>query len=229
MQLPRSFLLVALLPLAACAGGGPDSTPPVAADSTSGRIEEGLRVLTFDPEKSGEHFTIYRGDYVRPELTTGEPFTIDIPDLGVHMSMPVAEGERDYFKVPEAGSWTIRIGEWTGRLEAIEYVAARYREVDARQAAQVLAERDPFVLDVRTPREFAAGHIEGAVLVPVQVLAARIGDLEVARDRPVFIYCRTGNRSTVAARQLIDAGFSEVINLRRGIVDWERQGMPVVR
>lgn len=232
MHSSRFLVALALLLLGACSGSGQESSPPAATDAQpaiSGRLEEGLRVLTFDPFRPGERFTIYRGDYVRPELVSGEPFRIEIPDLGVSMSVPAPEGERSYFKVPEAGTWTVSIGDWSGELEAVEYVATRYREVDAQQAAQLLAERDPFVLDVRTPREFAAGHLEGAVLVPVQVLSSRLAELEEARDRPVFVYCRSGNRSTVAARLLIDAGFSEVINLRRGIVDWERQGLPVVK
>jgi rhodanese-related sulfurtransferase len=235
MHLPKSLSVVALLLLGACSGGGQESAPPpepstaVAEPSISGRIQDGLRVLTFDRERPGEHFTIYRGDYVRPELATGESFTIEIADLGVSLSLPADEGERSYFKVPEVGTWAVRIGEWTGEIEAIEYAAARYREVDAQQAALLLTERDPFLLDVRTPREFAAGHLEGAVLIPVQELSPRLAELEAARDRPVFIYCRSGNRSTVAAKLLVDAGFDEVINLRRGIVDWERQGLPVVK
>ena len=88
------------------------------------------------------------------------------------------------------------------------------------------------IVEVGDDVEIDAGPGTGVYLAIARLSerrAARIGDLEVARGRPVFIYCRTGNRSTVAARQLIDAGFSEVINLRRGIVDWERQGMPVVK
>ena len=85
------------------------------------------------------------------------------------------------------------------------------------------------MLDVRTPREFAEGHLEGAMLIPVQVLQARLGELAGHKDEPVFVYCKTGNRSTVAAKLLVDAGHTEVVNLRRGIREWQSAGLPVVR
>lgn len=235
MHLTKPFLIVVLVTLAACGGSGQDEAPPparavdTAQPVVSGRLEEGLRVLIFDPSHPGERFTIYRGDYVRPELAGGGPFTLEIPDLGVTMRVPAPEGERSYFKVPETGVYAVRIGEWAGEIEALEYSDARYREVDSQQAARLIDDLDPFILDVRTPSEFAAGHLQGAVLVPVQTLAQRMSELDEARTRPVFVYCRSGNRSTVAAKLLVEAGFSEVINLRRGIVAWEREGLPTVK
>jgi rhodanese-related sulfurtransferase len=195
----------------------------------SGRIEAGLRVLTIDPTATDQHFVIYRGDYVRPELAGGAPFTLEIPALDVAMSVPVPEGERPYFKVPEAGVFPFRIGELTGEIEALDYRDAHYREVGAKEAALLIADLDPLVLDVRTEREFAGGHLDDAVLIPIQTLARRIGEIAEHRSRPVFVYCRTGNRSTVAAQLLVKAGFDQVINLRRGIVEWAREDLPVVK
>jgi len=62
------------------------------------------------------------------------------------------------------------------------------------------------LLDVRTPGEFADGHVQGALNVPVQVLESRIAELDPAR--PVVVYCRSGNRSATAARMLRDRGFT---------------------
>jgi rhodanese-related sulfurtransferase len=56
-----------------------------------------------------------------------------------------------------------------------------------------------------------------------------LGELAVYRDRDVVIYCATGNRSTVAAKILLDAGFERVYNIRYGIVDWWKNHLPVVR
>jgi rhodanese-related sulfurtransferase len=61
------------------------------------------------------------------------------------------------------------------------------------------------LLDVRSPAEFAAGHLDGAVLVPVDELGARLA--EVPRDRPVVVYCRSGGRSARAAALLAAAGY----------------------
>ena len=114
MRIFTLLMLAALAGVAACGRSDRDNPPPAvsAAQSAdalaeqrtiSGRLEDGLRVLTFDPALPGMRHVIYRGDYVRPELVNGEPFTIEIPNLDVAMSVPVPEGERPYFKVPEAG------------------------------------------------------------------------------------------------------------------------------
>jgi rhodanese-related sulfurtransferase len=235
VRLTNHIQIIALAAIVACSGPGEQTKSPPAPSvesgqpAISGRIEDGLRVLTFDPDVPEARLTIYRGDYVRPEVAGGGPFTLEVPELDLVFQSPVPAGERPYFKVAEPGVYAVRIGEWTGELEVIEYSDSHYREVDSQLAARLIADRQPFVLDVRTPSEFASGHIEGAVLIPVQALAQRLGELDEVKERPVFVYCRSGNRSTVAARMLVDAGFDEVINLRRGIVEWEREGLPVVK
>jgi len=84
--------------------------------------------------------------------------------------------------------------------------AAQSGEVDrAANPAQLVAD-GALLLDVRTPGEFADGHVQGALNVPVQVLESRIAELDPAR--PVVVYCRSGNRSATAARMLRDRGFT---------------------
>jgi rhodanese-related sulfurtransferase len=222
-----TFVLLATL--AACSGSSEQAGTTDTAPEISGRLEAGLRVLTLDAGAKDQHLTIYRGDYVRAELSTGEPFTLEIPALEVAMRFPVAEGERPYFKVPDAGSFPFTAGEAGGTIEAVEYRSAGYREVTAQEAAGLIPNLDPLILDVRTEREFAGGHLENAVLIPVQVFRQRLGELADHKQRPVLVYCRTGNRSTVAAKLLVDAGFEQVINIRRGIVEWERAGLPTTR
>lgn len=78
--------------------------------------------------------------------------------------------------------------------------------------ARRLVEAGARLVDVRTPEEFAAGHIPGAVNIPVQELDRRIGELE-PKERTVVVYCRSGNRSGSAARMLKSAGYAEVHDL----------------
>ena len=78
--------------------------------------------------------------------------------------------------------------------------------------ARRLVESGARLVDVRTPEEFAVDHIPGAVNIPVQDLDRRMGELE-AKERPVVVYCRTGNRSGRAASLLRDAGYTEVHDL----------------
>lgn len=85
----------------------------------------------------------------------------------------------------------------------------------------------PHVLvDVRRPDEFAGGHIAGALNISVETLANNLSRLPT--DKPIVLYCRSGNRSAQAANLLIAAGFTDVYDLG-GIITWQRQGLPVVR
>lgn len=65
------------------------------------------------------------------------------------------------------------------------------------------------LVDVRTPEEFASGHVEGAVNIPVQELDRRLGEL-APKDRAVVLYCRSGARSARAAETLKAEGFTAV-------------------
>jgi rhodanese-related sulfurtransferase len=79
---------------------------------------------------------------------------------------------------------------------------------EARQLVQAGAR----LVDVRTPGEFAAGHIPGAINIPVQQLDARMSELQ-PKDAGVVVYCRSGHRSGNAARMLKSAGFADVHDL----------------
>lgn len=229
-SIARTWIAPVVLILAMAACSKSSETPPAAAGpEISGRLDAGLRVLTIDPQAQGQHFRIYAGDYVRPELASGAPFTLEVPTLAVNQVFPAAEGAPAYFKVPEPGSYPFTAGAATGVIEAVAYAAAQYTEVTAQEAAAFIANRRPLILDVRTEREFAGGHLEGATLIPVQVLQGRLAELAGHKQAPVLVYCASGNRSTVAAKLLIDAGFEQVINVRRGIAEWNKAGLPVVK
>jgi phage shock protein E len=84
-------------------------------------------------------------------------------------------------------------------------------------AAKRLVAEGAALVDVRSPGEFAAGHIDGAVNIPVQDLSSRMR--EIPKDRPVVLYCASGMRSGAAARLLRSAGRTDVHNLG-GISRW---------
>ena len=77
------------------------------------------------------------------------------------------------------------------------------------------------------PDEYAEGHIAGSTLIPLGQLANRISKLP--QDRPIVAVCRSGNRSSVALSVLTRAGFTNVLNLRGGMLAWARGGLPVKR
>jgi len=83
------------------------------------------------------------------------------------------------------------------------------------------------LLDVRTPEEWVQdGHIEGATLLPVQQLEFE-AEKSLAKDAEIVIYCRSGNRSAVAANTLLAMGYTNVSDIG-GINDWKAAGYPVI-
>ncbi len=200
----------------------------VSEPEISGKIVDGLRVLTIVPGQSN-NFVIYRGDYIQPSLGGLSRFALVIPELKIEKTFPAVEGERAYIKMKKPGSYDFTAGMVSGTIKVIEYTAASYTELSAEQADRILQNTNPLILDVRTQGEFRQGYIEGANLLPVQMLQQNIQKLENYKNQDILIYCATGNRSTVASRLLIEGGFKKIYNLRYGISDWAKRGYSVVR
>lgn len=98
--------------------------------------------------------------------------------------------------------------------------------VDVHELRQALAD-DVTLLDVREPHEYQAGHVEGAQLMPLANVVALAADLP--KDRPVYVVCRSGNRSLQASDALVEAGFEDVRNVDGGMIAWEAAGFDVAR
>jgi hydroxyacylglutathione hydrolase len=97
--------------------------------------------------------------------------------------------------------------------------------IDPRDAPAWLAQHDAFVLDVREPHEYAAGHVPGAVSVPQADLALQLD--EVPRDRDVLVVCASGMRSMRSAQFLKQVGFERVTNLSGGTNGWRAAANPI--
>jgi rhodanese-related sulfurtransferase len=80
------------------------------------------------------------------------------------------------------------------------------------------------VVDVRTAKEHAAGHIAGAAHVPLERIDQDAGELD--RERPVVVYCRGGNRSEMAAEALRNSGW-DAHSIDGGLVAWAEDGLPL--
>ena len=83
------------------------------------------------------------------------------------------------------------------------------------------------LIDVREPRELAAGRFPKAVNVPLAELESYASKLDPAA--PVMLACRSGSRSRKGAKRLAALGFSEVSNVRGGVNGWRRAGLPLAR
>ncbi len=102
-----------------------------------------------------------------------------------------------------------------------------YQDINAKQAFELIQKENLLILDVRTPGEFLQGHIRDSVLIPVQVLNTEYTKILDFKDKPVFIYCRSGNRSVTASKILLDQGFKPIYNLKGGIKSWIQNGYSI--
>ena len=86
-------------------------------------------------------------------------------------------------------------------------------------------DNDVEFLDVREQEEFDQARIPGSTLLPMSQMNSRWQ--EIPKDKEVVVYCRTGNRSAVLLGQLAQMGYTNLMNLEKGIVDWHQRQYPV--
>lgn len=104
------------------------------------------------------------------------------------------------------------------------------RHIDATTFSSLMTDKpDHLLIDVRSPEETARGILPQAQEVNFYDADFRSRISTLPKDKPVFVYCRSGNRSGQAMAQLKDMGFREVYNLQGGIGAWRAAGLPVVQ
>ena len=96
------------------------------------------------------------------------------------------------------------------------------REIDIDGLESALADGAALV-DVRQPQEYAEAHVAGAVLIPMDQLVARIGELD--KEEPVYVICKVGSRSAAVAEFLSVQGY-DAVNVAGGTAAWVRSGRP---
>ncbi|MEW6314286.1 MAG: rhodanese-like domain-containing protein [Pseudomonadota bacterium] len=99
--------------------------------------------------------------------------------------------------------------------------------VGTLEATQLINQKDALLLDVRENHEYAAGHLPNSRHIPLGKLKDRLGEIEKYKQKPVVVYCRSGQRSASACATLRKQGFTQVRNLKGGIMAWEAAGLPV--
>jgi rhodanese-related sulfurtransferase len=100
--------------------------------------------------------------------------------------------------------------------------------LNVSEFSQKITEPGVIIVDVRTPEEFASGHIEGALNIDFN--SGNFAN-EITRLNPsetYAVYCRSGSRSGQAASIMHKAGFHDVSNLNGGVIDWTNDGLPLV-
>jgi rhodanese-related sulfurtransferase len=95
-------------------------------------------------------------------------------------------------------------------------------DVQANELGKQFAQKkEQYVwVDVRTPEEYAEGHIPGAILIPHDEMEQRYEELSPYKNKPILLICRSGKRSEFAAGVLSKKGFSSLYNLKGGMQEW---------
>lgn len=93
-----------------------------------------------------------------------------------------------------------------------------YKNIDFKEAKNIIDNEQVVILDVRTEEEFVTGHIVDAINIPLDELEVREEEL-VNRKQKILVYCKSGRRSVIACEILEKLGFSNLYNMG-GVVDW---------
>ena len=112
---------------------------------------------------------------------------------------------------------TWRVPEKEGKLESRPRAA---EEKERKQKAELT------IIDVRTPQEYAEGHIIGARNIPLKTLASKLEELTHHKDQEIYLVCAVGGRSHQARVFLNQKGFSKAINVQGGTRGWKAKGYP---
>ncbi len=92
---------------------------------------------------------------------------------------------------------------------------------------QMASYNAPIILDVRTPEEYAAGHISGAINIPHTVLPERINELSEYKNEQIVVHCQSGRRAGLAEGVLREGGYNKILHLEGDMVAWRENNLPL--
>lgn len=100
-----------------------------------------------------------------------------------------------------------------------------FERIGIDAAREMIQRGNVQIVDVRQPEEYVQGHVPGAVLIPLNTVMSRIGEIDAERD--VILVCGVGQRSAVAAEMAASLGRTRLYNLEGGTEEWIKKGNPV--
>jgi len=120
----------------------------------------------------------------------------------------------------------------TNKVKNTEVIKAKStvfaKNVDAKNFKSLVDSKTGLLVDVRTPKEFANGHIAGATNIDWKNQEAFTTKIKaIAKDKAVLIYCRSGHRSGLATKYLQEKGYTKIYNLETGIKGWKKAALPI--
>ncbi|MDE2118473.1 MAG: rhodanese-like domain-containing protein [Betaproteobacteria bacterium] len=127
------------------------------------------------------------------------------------------------------------IGGLFSRLSMALFMAGRtacmaqVKDISSVELMQrIKAKRAGLILDVRSPQEYAEGHIPGAINIPYKQLGSRLAEIASHKNKEIVLYCRSGGCAGIAANTLRAEGFCKLLHLAGDMNGWRSNGsLPV--
>ena len=136
--------------------------------AVSGTVVNGYRILPIENSPGKVDLKVYRGDYIKFKIDPSMPAPLlKIPGLAIEKRLPGNFAETPYFKMKKPGTFAFSMGDIDGSITVINYRQVSYREVSSPEAADLIKNEGPVILDVRTKNEYNRGHLHNSVLIPV--------------------------------------------------------------
>ncbi len=96
----------------------------------------------------------------------------------------------------------------------------QFKVLDVQTFNDSIQQKKIQLIDVRTPQEFNSGHIEGAKNIDFYSKTFNVEFSKLEKEQPVYLYCKSGNRSRLAGNKLMDLGFKQIYDLEGGYLNW---------
>jgi len=201
------------------------------SQDVDGVLNQGVRIIQFFSSSPKDTVKVYRGEALEMQFLK-RLFPICSVAIAGASCKEMDSIKYIRFTAADTGKFPVfsQDSKLITTLKVIEYKSlgkAKIKNVSGKEAAEVLKDTSIFILDVRTPAEYQEGRIPGAVLIPVYELADRAKELDAYKNKPLFVYCRSGNRSIVAIQILTKQGYRNLIHLNRGIKSWINEDLPL--
>lgn len=152
-------------------------------------------------------------------LDAGQVLEVQATDMGTKSDIRAwAENSgHQYLGILEEGGV---LKHYVRKLSSDETIERKHPHVVTNEELEkkLDANENMIVLDVRENAEYAFNHIPNAISIPLGELESRMNEL--TKDQTIYIVCRTGNRSDLAAQKLAENGFSNVLNVVPGMSQW---------
>lgn len=206
---------------------------PVSKTTTLDLIQTGRQIETWKIVGWSGEPAVFGDEEVLDQLPEGRDVSIPVvtpPTPPADLPQGPGEGSIDDLDVPIVGPTPT---EPPPGVEvdgpAVGSPLAAPERVDVEMFANVVRDPRTVIVDVRTPEEFAEGHIEGAVNIPVESDSFADAVAELDPNGVYAVYCRSGNRSAAAVEQMVNSGIVGIFELESGTIGWVEAGQPLVQ